>query len=437
MADVPDSGSSENLTESASPSTDSENEDSSPPPPPPKKTHLLQWMEITVSEPEKRTIPSMKMQDTYIVYLVETRVTDPEMKGFGDAATSVWRRYSEFEIIRNYLEAMYPQVVVPPLPEKKATFLWQNAPSDKFNLDFIERRRAALEIFLLRCSSHPTLCADKIFVSFLRQENGWKELACASEFQSKAESKIKSLSAAFRLKRPDRQFEELKNYSNELQSIISTILKIRAKLADRLYGIHKIHANYARVYAEWSSLEKEMSEGLKGSGHYMDVFANSVDAILEEEEQYADQLKEYLAFADSLRNVCRKYECIQYDLEKTEECLSTKGSQKDMLNQGKQQGGFTLSNVKTKLFGGDTPEQRDQKVKVLEQQIHDSEAELKVVTEDTQVFMEQALKDIDRFERQKVKDLKEIFTNYAIMQIKQSKKGIAIWTSAKDCYSKM
>ena len=36
--------------------------------------------------------------------------------------------------------------------------------------------------------------------------------------------------------------------------------------------------------------------------------------------------------------------------------------------------------------------------------------------------MEAALRDIDRFKRQKVKDLREIFTNYAVMQIKQCKK---------------
>lgn len=30
-------------------------------------------------------------------------------------------------------------------------------------------------------------------------------------------------------------------------------------------------------------------------------FANNVDGILDEEEQYADQLKEYLGFGDSLR----------------------------------------------------------------------------------------------------------------------------------------
>ena len=37
-------------------------------------------------------------------------------------------------------------------------------------------------------------------------------------------------------------------------------------------------------------------------------------------------------------------------------------------------------------------------------------------------FEEAALRDIDRFKRQKAKDLKEIFTNYAIMQIKECKK---------------
>ncbi|KAK2148750.1 hypothetical protein LSH36_485g02066 [Paralvinella palmiformis] len=40
----------------------------------PKREHLLKWMEISVSEPEKRSVPSsVKMQDSYVVYLVETK----------------------------------------------------------------------------------------------------------------------------------------------------------------------------------------------------------------------------------------------------------------------------------------------------------------------------------------------------------------------------
>ncbi|XP_076455897.1 sorting nexin-4-like [Babylonia areolata] len=402
----------------------------------PRPTHLLQWMEITVSEPEKRTVASMKMQDTFIVYLVETRVTDPNMRGYGEGATSVWRRYSEFELLRNYLDATFPAVVVPPLPEKKATYTWQNASTDKFDPDFVERRRAALEIFLLRVAAHPKLCQDRVFRGFLKEENGWKESVYATDFQSKAESRLKSLNAAFRLKKPDRRFEEMKNYSNELQNNIANILKIRTRLCDKLYGIHKVHANYARVFHEWSLIEKDISQPLQSAGHYMDVYASSVDAALEEEEQYADQLKEYYAFGDSLRAVCRRYECAQYDLERAEDNLSSKAGQRELLAQGKS-GSFSLSGMKSKLFGGDTPEQREAKLKQLDEQICQAELDLKHTTEETQQIVDAALRDIDRFKRQKVKDLREIFTNYAVMQIKQCKKGIAIWTSAKDCFSKM
>ncbi len=37
-------------------------------------------------------------------------------------------------------------------------------------------------------------------------------------------------------------------------------------------------------------------------------------------------------------------------------------------------------------------------------------------------FVELALKDIERFKRQKVKDLKDVFTNYCILQIERCKK---------------
>ncbi|KAK3585801.1 hypothetical protein CHS0354_010582 [Potamilus streckersoni] len=399
------------------------------------KTNLLQWMEITVVEPEKRTTSSMKMQDTFIVYLVETRITDNNIKCSGDGTTSLWRRYNEFELLRSYLESIYPAMVIPPLPEKKASYTWQNSATDKFDAEFIERRRAALEIFLLRVAAHPLLSQDKIFIGFLQKEDGWKDSVYATDFLSKGESRLKALNASFRLKKPDRRFEELKNYGNEIQCNIANILKLRAKLADRQYGIHKVHGNFGRVFCELSGIEKDMVDQLQSAGHYMNVYSEAVDGILEEEEQYSDQLKEYLAFGDSLRAVCRKYECIQYDVEKVEDNLAYKQNQKDML--GKTGGSFSLSGMKKAIFGGDTPEQREQKIKQLDEQIKQTEQELQQVNTDAQKFIDAALRDIDRFKRQKTKDLKEIFTNYAIMQIKTCKKGIAIWTSAKDCFAKM
>lgn len=37
-------------------------------------------------------------------------------------------------------------------------------------------------------------------------------------------------------------------------------------------------------------------------------------------------------------------------------------------------------------------------------------------------FVELALRDVERFKRQKVKDLKDVFTNYAILQMERCKK---------------
>ena len=40
--------------------------------------------------------------------------------------------------------------------------------------------------------------------------------------------------------------------------------------------------------------------------------------------------------------------------------------------------------MKTKLFGGDTPEQREQKIKQLDDEIKEAEDRLKVTTEEAQ-----------------------------------------------------
>lgn len=58
----------------------------------------------------------------------------------------LWRRYTEFEQLRAYLEVTYVWAIIPPLPEKRPTYTWHNSPSDTFDPDFIDRRRVGLEV---------------------------------------------------------------------------------------------------------------------------------------------------------------------------------------------------------------------------------------------------------------------------------------------------
>ncbi|CAI9175615.1 unnamed protein product [Rangifer tarandus platyrhynchus] len=410
----------------------------------------LKKIEISVSEAEKRTgRNAMNMQETYTAYLIETRSVE-HSDGQSVLTDSLWRRCSAFEWLRNYLLVYYPHIVVPPLPEKRAEFVWHKLSADNMDPDFVERRRIGLENFLLRLASHPILCRDKIFYLFLTQEGNWKETVNETGFQLKADSRLKALNATFRVKNPDKRFIELKHYSDELQSVISHLLRVRARVADRLYGVYKVHGNYGRVFSEWSAIEKEMGDGLQSAGHHMDVYASSIDDILEDEEHYADQLKEYLFYAEALRAVCRKHELMQYDLEMAAQDLASKKQQCEELATGGELFSiwvcgiiitnlktFSLKGVTTQLFGQETPEQREARIKMLEEQIKEGEQQLKSKNLEGREFVKNAWADIERFKEQKNHDLKEALISYAVMQISMCKKGIQVWTNAKECFSKM
>lgn len=75
-----------------------------------------------------------------------SRVTDPDFKNALSRISSLWRRYTEFELLRAYLEISYPYIVLPPLPEKKVLYAWQKVTTDTFDPDFVDRRRAGLEV---------------------------------------------------------------------------------------------------------------------------------------------------------------------------------------------------------------------------------------------------------------------------------------------------
>ncbi|XP_053554025.1 sorting nexin-4 isoform X2 [Bombina bombina] len=398
---------------------------------------LLKKLEISVSEAEKRTGKNaVNMQETYTAYLIETRSLESQPDGQNAPLDALWRRYSEFELLRNYLSISYPFVVVPPLPEKRAEFVWHKLSADNMDPDFVERRRIGLENFLLRIASHEILCRDRIFNLFLTKENGWKDIVNEAVLQVKVDSRLKALNATFRVRNPDKRFTELKHYSDELQSVISHLLRVRARVADRLYGVYKVHGNYGRVFSEWSAIEKEMGDGLQSAGHHMDVYAASIDDILEEEEHYADQLKEYLFYAEALRAVCRKHELMQYDLEMCALDLASKKQQIEDLATGTIKA-FSLKGMTSKLFGLETPEQREAKIKLLEEQVEEGEEQLKARNLESREFVKNSWQEIERFKEQKNLDLKEALINYAVMQISMCKKGIQVWTNAKECFSKM
>uniref|UniRef100_A0A8C5AIC6 PX domain-containing protein n=1 Tax=Gadus morhua TaxID=8049 RepID=A0A8C5AIC6_GADMO len=351
-------------------------------------------LEVSVAETEKRNGKNaMNMQETFTVYLVETRPVEPLADGRQLAPDSLWRRYSEFEILRSYLLVTYPAVVVSPLPEKRAEFVWHKLSADNMDPDFVERRRVGLENFLQRVTSHPVLSHDSLLYQFLT------EVSATSS-------------------RPGSHDELMK------------------RVADRLYGVYKVHGNYGRVFSEWSVLEKQMGDGLQSAGHHMDAYAASIDDILEEAEHYGDQLKEYLFYAEALRAVCRKHELSQYELELACQDLLSKKQQREELATGSVRT-FSLKGMTSKLFGQEAPEQREARLHLLEEQIREGEQAVEERRSECQVHVGGAWVDVQRFRQQKDRDIREALIGYALMQISMCKKGVQMWSNTKECFLKM
>ncbi|XP_047022594.1 sorting nexin-4-like [Helicoverpa zea] len=390
---------------------------------------LLKHVDISIVESEKRANGTLHVRDHYTVYLIDLKVTDPDYKLVQSKISTIWRRYTEFEQIHDYLLVTYPHVIIPPLPEKRVLYAWRK--SDTTDPEFVERRRAGLENFLLRVASHPRLCFDDQFINFLQQEHGWRETITDSGYILQAENKIKSLSVSIRLKKPDPEIESVKNYGKQLETNLGNFLYTRSKIIEKNYALCKLHANYGKLFSEWSVIEKEMGDGLQKAGHYFDSIADSIDSVAEDEEQLADQLKEYLFYASALQQLCTNHETLQRALENAQDTLTNRVSERSRAAAGK-------SGIMSRLFGTTDPDiVRDQATRALDTKILADKDAIEKAKSDLEEFTKKAQVEIEYFQKQKDKDLHESLVSFITLQVKAAKKNLQAWTQIKECLQNM
>ncbi|PWW72937.1 Phox-like protein [Tuber magnatum] len=115
------------------------------------------FLEIEVKNPQTHGL-GRKM---YTDYEVVCRTNIPAFKL---KASSVRRRYSDFEHFRDILERESSRVTIPPLPGKVFT--------NRFSDDVIEHRREGLQRFLQIVVGHPLLqTGSKVLAPFVQDPN--------------------------------------------------------------------------------------------------------------------------------------------------------------------------------------------------------------------------------------------------------------------------
>ncbi|KIJ65594.1 hypothetical protein HYDPIDRAFT_174995 [Hydnomerulius pinastri MD-312] len=110
---------------------------------------------ISVDDPQKVGDPIR----AHTLYTVHTRTSSPL---FSKATFSVLRRYSDFLWLYETLSLNNPGVVVPPVPEK--------SPFGRFDENFVQQRRLALEKCIQKAANHPVLAKDPDLKLFLESD---------------------------------------------------------------------------------------------------------------------------------------------------------------------------------------------------------------------------------------------------------------------------
>eukprot|EP00842_Homolaphlyctis_polyrhiza_P005729 jgi/Hompol1/6157/HPOL_002194-RA len=118
-------------------------------------SRALYAFEVSVMEPFRVG----EALSSHISYKIKTKTTSPEYR---NAEFIVVRRFRDFLWLYNQLLGKYPGAIVPPIPEKHAI--------GRFQEEFIEARREALERFIRKVVAHPLFQPDADVRLFLESE---------------------------------------------------------------------------------------------------------------------------------------------------------------------------------------------------------------------------------------------------------------------------
>nr|XP_019962255.1 PREDICTED: sorting nexin-2-like [Paralichthys olivaceus] len=125
-------------------------------------------MQISVSDPEKVG----DGMNAYMAYKVTIKTS---ISLFKQDEFSVKRRFSDFLGLHSKLASKYLHIgyIVPPAPEKSIVGMTKVkvGKEDQSSNEFVEKRRSALERYLMRTVKHPVLLKDPDVLQFLESSD--------------------------------------------------------------------------------------------------------------------------------------------------------------------------------------------------------------------------------------------------------------------------
>ncbi|KAI8146304.1 hypothetical protein BJV82DRAFT_643459 [Fennellomyces sp. T-0311] len=276
--------------------------------------------EIRITDAQKQ-ISDKSNSASFIVYTI--RFQDKEAR----------RRYSDFDSFRNGLARLYPDVLVPPIPEKHSLTDYAHVPNrSKENQAMVDKRKRMLQRFLVRLASHPRLCHEHVFHRFLDGGVPWPEVLNSpplSTLENDDSLLLPSPSTSHVLKDPDPAFVESENVAEKHAEFANSPLdRSQRRLLRRLGDMANDYAELGTAYNMLGLNESDqIAPTIEKLGFAADTTCSKTQYLVHElEVDFAEHMQEYAQYTRIAKQVLRHRHLKHAQLELIGASLQTKKS---------------------------------------------------------------------------------------------------------------
>nr|XP_043881561.1 sorting nexin-2 isoform X1 [Solea senegalensis] len=371
-------------------------------------------MHIAVSDPEK-------VGDGMNAYMAYKVTTKTPMSMFKRGEFSVKRRFSDFLGLHSKLASKYLHIgyIVPPAPEKSIVGMTKVkvGKEDQSSNEFVEKRRSALERYLMRTVKHPVLRKDPDVMQFLESSDlpravNTQALSSAGLLRmvNKAADAVNKMT--IKMNESDAWFEEKQQHFENLDV---QLRKLHASVESLVCHRKELSVNTAQF---------AKSAAMLGNSEDHTALSRALSQLAEVEEKI-DQLHQdqanadFYLFSELLGDYVRLITAVKGVFDHRMKTWQ-KWQDSQMLLQKKRE-------AEAKLQFTNKPDKLQQAKDEIKEEIEELDAKVQQGERDFEQISKTIRKEVSRFEKERVKDFKTIIIKYLESLVQTQQQMIKYW----------
>ncbi|XP_048015091.1 sorting nexin-1a [Megalobrama amblycephala] len=367
-------------------------------------------LNISVTNPEKVG----DGMNAYMAYKVSTQTS---LTMFRSKTFTVRRRFSDFLGLYEKLSEKHSQngYIIPPPPEKSILGMTKVkvGKEDPSSAEFVERRRAALERYLQRVVSHPSLLQDPDVREFLEKEElpravGTQALSGAGflKMLNKATDAVSKMT--IKMNEQDVWFDEkIQDVENEEQQLRKLHVMVESLVNHR----KELSGNTA-VFAK--------SVAMLGSSEDNTALSRALSQLAEVEDRieqlHQDQAaNDFFTFSELLADYIRLLGAVRGCFDQRMKAWQRWQDAENMLQKKRE--------AEAKLLWANKPD----KLQQAKDEITEWEAKVTQFERDFERISATVQKDVIRFDKEKARDFKRQIIKYLESLLHSQQQLIKYW----------